>query len=132
MNTRILTLLAALVLALLWPGGPVAAKCFPLYGNWCGANYPPPGTNPPPVDVYDDACRHHDYCYASPVARSVCDAALARELEVLAYRTGYLPRPLQWVESLLRMKEGGPWGMPFPTPGDMLGAMDTMTSDCGY
>jgi RHS repeat-associated protein len=33
-----------------------------VHGNWCGSG-PPTGSNPPSVDVVDDACRDHDKCY---------------------------------------------------------------------
>lgn len=124
--------LALLLLALAFT--PAAeAKCFPVYGNWCGANYPPPGTNPPPADAFDNACRNHDLCYAATWGGAGCDANLLRELNVLRFQYGFLPRPLQWAESMLRMRFGGmPWTMPFPTPGDMFGVMDMMSADCGY
>ncbi len=112
--------------------GEARAKCMPIYGNWCGANYPPPGANPPPVDVFDDACRRHDHCYLRFGAANHCDVAFVHELRALAARIGYLPRPLQWAESLLRMKSGGPIGFPMPTPGDMMGAMSSVMTDCGY
>lgn len=37
---------------------------FPVYGNWCGPDHPRSGTNPPPIDAVDAACRKHDFCYA--------------------------------------------------------------------
>ena len=126
------TLLLVAVLALFAPN-VVQAKCFPVYGNWCGAAYPPPGTNPPPVDIYDAACRRHDLCYSSPTPQGACDAAFGQELRVLAARTGYLPRPLQWAESMLRFKDSGnPFAMPMPGPGDMMGVMGMLGADCGY
>lgn len=130
---RLIVALPLLVAALLLGDArPATAKCFPMYGNWCGANYPPPGTNPPPADPFDDACRRHDYCYAMVGPSDACDVALVRDLNMLAARFGYLPRPLQWAESMLRMKSGGPMGFPMPTPGDMFGVMDMMGADCGY
>lgn len=109
------------------------AKCFPAYGNWCGVNYPPPGTNPPPVDVFDNACRNHDLCYAmAGFGSDFCDRGLLIELRTLASRFGYLPRPLQWAESMLGMKSGSPSMPPMPGPGDMMGFMGMMGSDCGY
>lgn len=130
MKTLIASLIA--VIALLGSVAEAEAKCFPAYGNWCGARYPHPATNPPPVDVYDAACRRHDLCYASPTPRGACDAAFGQELRTLAMQTGWLPRPLQWAESMIRMKDGGPWGMPMPGPGDMFGVMNMLGADCGY
>ena len=85
----------------------------------------------PPVDVYDAACMRHDYCTAAPVPQTVCDRAFVVELNQLAARTGYLPRPLQWAEYALRVKSGGGWGnMPMPTPWDAMGMMSSVLSDC--
>lgn len=127
--------LSLLVLGAVLIGDRAEAKCFPVYGNWCGANYPHPATNPPPVDAFDDACRRHDICWAMTGGGTGCDLAFVQELHGLAWQYGYLPRPLQWAESLLRMRSGSmpmPWNMPLPSPGDMFGVMDMMGSDCGY
>jgi hypothetical protein len=108
-----------------------AFKCIPVYGNWCGPNYPPAGTSPLPVDPFDAACMHHDRCMAGPGPDTACDIALAQELRGLAARYGYLPRPLQWAEYVIRVKSGGPWGgMPLPGPGDAWGLMRSLAAPC--
>ena len=60
------------------------ASCAPVYGNWCGENYPLSGYDPRPVDAWDSACRTHDKCYDSGGSRAACDRALVRELEELS------------------------------------------------
>ena len=123
--------LLSLLGALLLPAGEAQAfKCLPLYGNWCGPGHPAYGPLPP-VDAYDAACMHHDYCSAAPVPQGACDRALVVELNQLAAQSGYLPRPLQWVEYLLRVKSGGGWGnMPLPMPWDAMGLMSSVASPC--
>ena len=130
------TLRLALLLALLLmvPSGAQAFfKCMPLYGNWCGIDYPPPGTTPPPVDEFDAACMKHDLCTGGRgFGNKLCDRGLVTELNRLRWKYGYLPRPLQWAEYFLRVKEGGaPWsGMPFPSPGDAMGFLDSLLANC--
>lgn len=47
------------------------------YGNWCGAGYPPRGTNPAAKDAVDSCCRTHDKCYdAYGMDRCSCDLSL--------------------------------------------------------
>jgi hypothetical protein len=60
------------------------ADCAPVYGNWCGENYPIAGYNPRAVDEWDAACRTHDRCYDGNGSRAACDRALVRELESLS------------------------------------------------
>ncbi len=86
---------------------------------------------PPPIDAFDAACMRHDFCTAGPVDQAICDRALLGELHQLAASLGYLPRPLQWVEYGLRVKNGGPWtGMPFPGPGDAFGGLSSLFAPC--
>jgi len=59
-------------------------KCGPVYGNWCGENYPLAGFNPPAVDNWDRACRAHDHCYESGEPKKSCDKAFVSEVERLA------------------------------------------------
>src|SRR3712207_3978799 len=78
--------LAAMMLLILWPVGPVAAAPLaagssgaptPLFhGNWCGAG---DVNRASPVDALDAACRAHDLCYER-VGRGACqcDKALLR------------------------------------------------------
>lgn len=116
--------------ALLAATGPAAAfKCMPLYGNWCGIAYPTHGW-PPPVDAFDAACMRHDLCTAAG-PDTPCDRAFVTELHLLAAQAGYLPRPLQWAEYVIRLKAGGGFGgMPMPTPGDAFGIMSSIAAPC--
>lgn len=122
---------ALLLSALLLPAGAANAfKCLPLYGNWCGPGHPAVVALPP-VDVFDAACMRHDYCTAGPAPEVVCDRAFVGELHQLAAQTGYLPRPLQWAEYVIRLKSGGGWGdMPMPTPWDAMGIMSSVLAPC--
>ncbi len=107
-----------------------AFKCMPLYGNWCGIGYPVAGF-PPPVDAYDAACMRHDLCIADAGPKQACDIAFVGELHRLAAQTGYLPRPLQWAEYVIRVKAGGPMGgMPMPSPFDAFGLMASAAAPC--
>ncbi len=116
------------------PGGAQAfIKCMPIYGNWCGIDYPPEGTFPPPIDEFDAACMRHDLCTGGSdfFGNERCDRALVAELNLLRAKYGFLPRPLQWAEYALRVKSGGPWGrMPMPSPGDLFGFMDSAMASC--
>lgn len=107
-----------------------AFKCMPIYANWCGIDYPSHGW-PPPVDAFDAACMRHDLCFAGPDSTTACDQVFVAELRGIAARLGYLPRPLQWSEFLIRVKAGGPLGdMPMPAPDDALVAMSSLFSPC--
>lgn len=47
------------------PLGAAAQMSIPVYGNWCGPEYPAnPATAGAPVDALDAACMRHDYCTA--------------------------------------------------------------------
>jgi hypothetical protein len=107
-----------------------AFKCVPIYGNWCGIDHPRRGA-PPPVDAFDAACMRHDLCVVSTPSDRPCDIAFVNELHDIAARVGYLPRPLQWAEYVIRLKAGGPWGgMPMPTPWDAMGAFSSLAAPC--
>ncbi len=107
-----------------------AFKCMPLYGNWCGAGYPVAGF-PPPVDAFDAACMRHDLCTAGAGPEQICDIAFVGELHAVAAQVGYLPRPLQWAEYVIRVKSGGPaGGMPMPSPLDAFGLMSSVAAPC--
>ncbi|MGB5833843.1 MAG: hypothetical protein WBG92_17900 [Thiohalocapsa sp.] len=128
-RSTILAFLTGLLLALA-AGQATAFKCMPIYGNWCGIAYPNAGW-PPPVDAFDAACMRHDICTAGPNSDRPCDIAFVAELRSIAAQVGYLPRPLQWAEYVIRLKAGGPWGgMPMPMPGDALGVMSSLASPC--
>jgi hypothetical protein len=125
---RCLPFAAALALA---ASDANAFKCMPIYGNWCGPGHPPAGTAPPPVDAFDAACMRHDLCTAGPAPDKSCDMVLVSELHTLAQRYGYLPRPLQWAEYVIRVEAGGRWGgMPRPGLGDALGALTSLAAPC--
>ena len=130
---RILPLPAAVpaaLLAALLSADAAAFKCVPIYGNWCGIDYPSRGW-PPPIDAFDAACMRHDLCTAGPGSDTPCDIAFVAELRGIAAEVGYLPRPLQWAEYVIRLKAGGPWGgMPMPTPGDAFGILSSVASPC--
>ncbi len=126
-------LVATLLVAL----SPAAAafKCMPVYGNWCGIQYPPgfpaSGIMPPPIDAFDAACMRHDICALGHGSDTTCDRQFVVELRSLAVQLGYLPRPLRWAEYVIRVKAGGPWdGMPMPSPGDALGLMSALAAPC--
>ena len=126
-TAALLPLLGALLLPV---GEAHAFKCLPIYGNWCGPGHPSAAALPP-VDVFDAACMRHDYCTAGPFPETACDRAFVGELHQLAARTGYLPRPLQWAEYVIRLKSGGGWGgMPMPLPGDAMGMMSSVLAPC--
>jgi hypothetical protein len=105
-------------------------KCMPIYGNWCGPGHPSSGY-PPPVDAYDAACMRHDLCTLGPGSDTRCDHAFVGEVRTLAAQLGYLPRPLQWAEYVIRVKSGGGWGdMPMPSPWDAMGALSSIAAPC--
>ncbi len=109
-----------------------AMKCMPIYGNWCGINHPRLGDFPPPVDAFDAACMRHDLCIINSRSDTPCDVAFVNDLHFQAAQYGYLPRPLQWAEYVIRLKAGDhPMsGMPMPTPWDGMGAMGSIMTPC--
>jgi hypothetical protein len=123
-------------LLLLWffatspaPADPL--ECMPIYGNWCGIGHPRPGTFPPPIDAFDNACKRHDLCIAGPGRERDCDLQFVAELHGLARRLGSLPRPLQWAEYVIRVKAGGSLdNMPTPTPEDTVGLAASLLGPC--
>ncbi|EIC23620.1 hypothetical protein [Thiorhodovibrio frisius] len=109
----------------------LAFKCMPIYGNWCGIDWPQAGHFPPPIDDFDAACMRHDLCTADPRSDTPCDRAFVGELHALAAMHGGLPRPLQWAESIIRLKAGGfPAGMPMPSPWDVMGLASSLATPC--
>jgi hypothetical protein len=75
-------LLAACAQALYGPG---FKSCAPVYGNWCGENYPLTGFDPEPVDSWDRACRTHDLCYDSGKNKKSCDSKFRRTIRELSH-----------------------------------------------
>lgn len=69
------------IIAALWPLS-TTAQSIPVYGNWCGPNYPAnPVTAGAPVDALDAACMRHDICTANRGRFDCgCDLALMSEL----------------------------------------------------
>ncbi|MCY4229130.1 MAG: hypothetical protein OXF20_15860 [Gammaproteobacteria bacterium] len=86
-NTRVV-----LVISLIFLSGCVPAmhkmgltKCAPVYGNYCGENYPLAGYEPTPVDSWDQACQAHDRCYGDGYkSKTYCDREFLDELEYLS------------------------------------------------
>lgn len=57
---------------------------FPVYGCWCGLNFPPEGMNPRPVDVWDSACQWHDHCYGDVYRNNEhCDDGFVQLLDLI-------------------------------------------------
>ena len=81
MRSTLLKRLFVLVIVAL-PLGAMAQVSLPVYGNWCGPDYPRnPGTAQPPVDALDAACMRHDYCTAAQGRFDCgCDLAFMDEL----------------------------------------------------
>jgi hypothetical protein len=85
--------LTAVVITTLALGGCVEvaheiglAACEPVYGNWCGQNYPEAGNDPDTVDDWDAACRDHDQCYDdSSRDKSDCDREFRHALLDLSH-----------------------------------------------
>ena len=115
-----------------WHPQAQAVDCFPVYGNWCGINYPEPGHYPAPVDVFDTVCMRHDLCLQYPNYRQVCDENFINELGELRKRYGSLPRPLEWADMAIRIKAGHSplTAMPEPTPMDAFGLLFMATKPC--
>ncbi len=63
----------------------------PVYGNWCGPDYPAnPARAAPPVDALDAACMRHDMCTAARGSFDCgCDLGLLNELRATRW-----PNPL--------------------------------------
>jgi len=63
--------------------------------------------------------------------QTLTDGDFVGELHSVAAQTGYLPRPLQWAEYVIRVKVGGPvGGMPMRSPGDVFGLMSSVAAPC--
>lgn len=75
------------VVALLWPLGAMA-QSVPVYGNWCGLNYPSiPAQAGPPVNALDAACMRHDICTANRGRFDCgCDLAFMNELRMTRWQ----------------------------------------------
>ena len=66
------------------------ADGLPMYGNWCGPNYPNNviEASRPPIDPLDAACYRHDVCTGGNDSRNCdCDIRFMRELRNLRYPT---------------------------------------------
>ncbi len=75
------------ILALMWPWGAMA-QSVPVYGNWCGLNYPSnPALAGPPVNALDAACMRHDICTANRGRFNCgCDLAFMNELRTTRWQ----------------------------------------------
>lgn len=111
---------------------PAKAACFPVYGFWCGADWPPRGRNPRPIDAFDAACMRHDYCYERfGEDDRRCDAGFVQDLHGLFWQYRYLPRPLQLAERYYSTRIGLASGPPpMPMPGDIMGLLGGLLADC--
>ena len=91
MGSGALKRLIAIIL-LLWPLGAVAQVSVPVYGNWCGPDYPySPALSAPPIDPLDAACMQHDYCTAVQGRFDCgCDLSLMYELRNTRWPNGYI------------------------------------------
>jgi len=58
------------------------SRVMPVYGNWCGANHPKDmSIAEEPIDLLDQSCKKHDYCYADEGYLScACDNVINQEL----------------------------------------------------
>ena len=103
---------------------PVRVRCQPIYGNWCGKNYPAShitGVEPEPVDVWDAACMVHDKCYESRTSKSVCDAEFSDRVEELGGQG--VPAPRQLINAYNFFKESLPYRSIRITGEDIVNAM---------
>jgi len=63
---------------------------FPVYGNYCGINYPKKGENPVPIDKTDLSCKKHDQCYeAMGYFNKKCDKDLIKNLNSVTPKTEF-------------------------------------------
>ena len=78
----VLSALAQLAMATGMLAQSTGGSAVPIYGNWCGPNYPADPTRAgPPVDPLDAACLRHDICVATRGSFDCgCDVGLLREL----------------------------------------------------
>ena len=68
----------------------------PVYGCWCGPNFPPEDTNPEPIDEWDKACKEHDLCYRNYGKNDEeCDLEFVLNLESISPDIGYAPGQMQ-------------------------------------
>ena len=100
-------------------GDQVSVKCQPIYGNWCGKGYPAyniTGFKPKPVDVWDEACMQHDFCYGKydkekkevkRIGEEICDREFSQTLEDLD--TQGIPAPHQIINAYNYFKENKPY-----------------------
>lgn len=98
MNKRLVLIATLLVSLGIWGCVQLAYKfgvkpCAPVYGNWCGENYPLTRNDPDEVDDWDSACRTHDKCYESNSDKRSCNLRFSRELERLS-RTRLAPQAM--------------------------------------
>ena len=84
--------LFVLILVLALPSVAGAQVSIPVYGNWCGPDYPVnPAFSAPPIDAVDAACMRHDYCTAVRGRFDCgCDLALMNELRYTPWPNPYI------------------------------------------
>jgi len=80
------------ILLVLIPMAAQAQVSLPVYGNWCGPDYPAnTAIAAPPVDALDAACMRHDYCAAARGRFDCgCDLMLMYELRNTVWPNPYI------------------------------------------
>lgn len=59
-----------------------AVSSFPIYGNYCGPDYPKTKSTAIPIDMTDLACKDHDLCYEqNGYLNATCDQELVDDLK---------------------------------------------------
>ena len=85
MNKIAILIILSFTISACTAGDKQIATEFPIYGNWCGPNYPKAG-NPSPIDRTDLACKNHDLCYAkNGYFNAKCDN------DLIAYLKSFTP-----------------------------------------
>ena len=73
---------------------------FPIYGNYCGFDYPKSGVYPIPIDKIDLACKNHDKCYdKNGFFNKKCDENIINELIPRSVKTQFFKAMLDSVAS---------------------------------
>ena len=93
-------------------GHEVEVKCQPIYGSWCGKDYPAyeaTGFKPDPVDQWDEACMEHDLCYDQNGKSGIekCDREFSHRLERL--NISGVPAPHQIINAYNVFKDKKPF-----------------------
>ncbi len=107
------------------------AKCAPVYGNWCGEDYPLDGYNPEPVDVWDGFCRDHDKCYEEAgnmnFNKEQCDKEFVYKIRQESLKRRFIPIAIRNAHEFFRKGRYGDNKL-FKIPGRDFGW--SMGADC--